>query len=329
MLGAPALLALEHRGPEQLGLLTPDMLLAEGNRPVRAGDVMPQGADRLRVYVFEFTAGESFAGITPPRSSRIIVRFHDLALEHDAAFERLSPRLIGAHPGFGAGIVSGFNALGTGPALEPGLAYARRLAQSWMAAGIGVVHLEMAGYETAACRDTALDRLAGAVTLHRHELLGVPGDRTRGAGARPRHAAAGRTTGRQPRFACMPMTGRPAPTRGDPAQEREALMDGVPPGQRARAANGALIVPQVLPAEAHFETPPAEETQDGWHIVSCPSPHLHRPRTTLGLGGTFMAGCLLVLGQEKLPQTKLRHCPRERSARRRNRGSSFWLRRPP
>jgi hypothetical protein len=26
-----------------------------------------------------------------------------------------------------------------------------------------------------------------------------------------------------------------------------------------------------------------------------------RPRTTLGLGDTFMAGCLLVLGQPKLP----------------------------
>jgi ADP-dependent phosphofructokinase/glucokinase len=89
-------------------------------------------------------------------------------------------------------------------------------------------------------------------------------------------------------------------TRRDPAQEREALMMGCLMAS-ARAANGTLTVPQTLPAEAHFETPPAEETQDGWHIVSCPSPHVDRPRTTLGLGDTFMAGCLLVLGQEKLP----------------------------
>jgi len=64
----------------------------------------------------------------------------------------------------------------------------------------------------------------------------------------------------------------------------------------ARAANGALVVPQDLPEEANFKTPPPEETEGGWHIVSCPSPHLDRPRTTLGLGDTFMAGSLLVLG---------------------------------
>ena len=299
MLGAPALLALEHRGPEQLGLLDPDMRLAEDNRPLRAADVVPHGGDRLRVYVFEFTAGESFAGMTPPRSSRIIVRFHDLALEHDVAFEQLSPRLIRAHPGLGAGIVSGFNALGAGPALEPALGYARRIAQGWTAAGIGVIHLEMAGYETPQCRDTALDRLAGAVTS-----IGMSLSEFRAIDPETPYLADGlRRLGERlgvDRVSVHADDWAISATRRDPEQEREALMMGCLMAS-ARAANGAPTVPQTLPAEAHFETPPGEEKQDGWHIVSCPSPHVDRPRTTLGLGDTFMAGCLLVLGQEKLP----------------------------
>ncbi len=300
LLGAPALLALEHRGPEQLALLAPDMLLAEGNRAMRAGDVVARGADRLRVYVFEFTAGQSFAGVTPPRSSRIIVRFHDLALEHDAAFERLSPRLIGAEPGFGAGIVSGFNALGAGPALDLGLAYARRLAQSWAAAGIGVIHLEMAGYETPQCRDTALNRLAGAVTSIGMSLSEFQTIDPVAPGLAEGMRRLGERLGAD-RVCVHADDWAMSATRRDPAQEREALMMGCLLAG-ARAANGALIVPQALPAEAQFERPPAEETQNGWHIVSCPSPHLERPRTTLGLGDTFMAGCLLVLGQETLSQ---------------------------
>lgn len=298
MLGAPALLALEHRGQQQLRLLGPDMLLAEHDGAVRAGDVVPRGADRPRVYVFEFTAGEGFAGITPPRSSRIIVRFHDLALQYDVAFERLSPRLIGTHPGFGAGIVSGFNALGAGPALESGLLYARQLAQSWTAEGIGVIHLEMAGYETVECRDTALDRLAGAVTsvgmsLSEFQALAPAGLRlAEGMRRIGERLAVDRVCVHADDWAM-------SATRRDPAKEREALMMGCLLAG-ARAASGVLSVPQALPEEAHFGTPPAEETRDGWHIVSCPSPHLERPRTTLGLGDTFMAGCLLVLGQEKL-----------------------------
>lgn len=304
MLGAPALLALEHRGPEQLGLLDPDMLIAADDRPVRAGDIRAEGADRLRVYVFEFTAGESFGGITPPRSSRIIVRFHDLTLEHDAAFERLSPRLIGAHPGLGAGIVSGFNALGDGPALGTGLDYAHRLAQSWTTAGIGVIHLEMAGYENAQCRDRALNRLSGVVTsigMSLSEFRAIDPD-TPSLADGMRHL--GERLGVD-RVCVHADDWAMSATRREPAQEREALMMGCLMAG-ARAASGALTVPQGLPAEAHFEPPPAEQTQDGWHIVSCPSPHLDRPRTTLGLGDTFMAGCLLVLGQETLPQAAAR-----------------------
>ena len=304
MLGAPALLALEHRGPEQLSLLDPDMQLAKDDRSQRAADVLSEGDDRLRVYVFEYTAGQNFAGITPPRSSRIIVRFHDLALERDAPFERLSPRLIGAHPGLGAGIVSGFNALGTGPALEAGLGYACGIAQSWTAAGIGMIHLEMAGFDTVRCRDTTLERLSGVVTsigMSLSEFRAIDPDTVRlGDGMRRLGERLG-----VDRVCVHADDWAISATRRDPVQEREALMMGCLLAS-ARAASGAMTVPQALPAAARFDKPPPDETLGGWHVVSCPSPYLERPRTTLGLGDTFMAGCLLVLGQEKLPQASTR-----------------------
>jgi ADP-dependent phosphofructokinase/glucokinase len=302
LLGAPALLALAHRGPEQLGLLDPDMLLADGGRPARAADIAVRGADRQRVYIFEYTAGDRFGGITPPRSTRIIVRFHDLDLERDADFARLSPCLIAGDGGLGAGVLAGFNALGTGPALQAGLDYARGLAQAWADAGIGVIHKEMAGYDTPACRDRAIEGLAGAMTSIGMSLSEFRAIDPAAVLLQEGLCRLGDRLGVD-RVCVHADDWAIAATRGDPAQEREALMMGCLLAS-ARAAAGRLVVPKALPAEARFEAPPAEQTHGGWHIVSCPSPHLERPQTTLGLGDTFMAGCLLVLGQETLPAAR-------------------------
>jgi ADP-dependent phosphofructokinase/glucokinase len=298
LLGAPALLALNHRGPEQLARLDPEMLLAADGRATRAADIQPEGPDRPRIYVFEFTAGENIGGVIPPRSSRIIVRFNNLDLERDTAFERLSSRLIAESPGLGAGVLAGFNALGDRPELEAGLDYARSIAARWQAAGIGIIHLEMAGFDTEECRDKMLAGLAGSVTsigMSLSEFRAIdPACRDLPAGARrlAERLRADRITIHADEWAM-------SATRGDPAQEREALMMGCLVAS-ARAASGRLIVPTALPDGARFEERPAEENAGGWHVVSCPSPYLARPLTTLGLGDTFMAGCLLVLGQRPL-----------------------------
>jgi hypothetical protein len=299
LLGAPALLALNHRGPEQLARLDPEMLLAAAGRATRAADIEPEGSDRPRIYVFEFTAGENIGGVIPPRSSRIIVRFNNLDLERDAEFERLSPRLVAESPGLGAGVLAGFNALGERPELEAGLGYARSIAARWQAAGIGIIHLEMAGFDTENCRDKTLAGLVGSFTsigMSLSEFRAIdPTCRDPREGIRrlAERLQADRVTIHADEWAM-------SATRGDPAQEREALMMGCLMAS-ARAASGRLIVPKALPDGARFEEPPAEESAESWHIVACPSPHLARPLTTLGLGDTFMAGCLLVLGQTPLP----------------------------
>ena len=88
-----------------------------------------------------------------------------------------------------------------------------------------------------------------------------------------------------------------AATRKDPRTEREALMAGCLVAS-ARAAANRPVVPDDIPEGATFREPSfAPLARHGaWSIVACPSPYMPRPATTLGLGDSFTAGCLLVLG---------------------------------
>jgi ADP-dependent phosphofructokinase/glucokinase len=298
LIGAPALLALEHRSPEQLAVLDADMLIA-AEAPVRAADERGGGVDRPRVYVFEYDADEPIDGAAPPRASRIIIRFHDFDLERDEAFLSLGPRLLRQGGGQGCGVLSGFNALGAGARLEAGLALAREAAAAWRAAGIGLIHLELAGYESPACRDRAIAGLTGAahslgMSLSEFRAL-MPGSGPLADGLirLGERFSLDRVTVHADDWAI-------SATRRNPAQEREALMMGCLLAS-ARAAAGQLTIPSGLPPGACFEEPPPEVLLGDWSIISCPSPHVRHPRTTLGLGDTFMAGCLLVLGQPSLP----------------------------
>ena len=301
LLGAPALLALEHRTPEQVSVLDAEMLVAE-DRPVRAADLRASGQDRPRVYVFEYDADQEIDGVAPPRSSRIILRFHDFDLEQDAAFLRLSPALLRSDGGGGAGILAGFSALGAGVRLDTGIAQARAVATAWKQAGIGLVHLEMAGYETPACRDQTLTGLTGAMTSIGMSLSEFRALMPEASGLDQGLVALGERLGLA-RVSVHADDWAITATRGDAVQEREALMMGCLLAS-ARAASGHLTIPKSLPADARFEPAPPEGRRGAWSIVSCPSPHLRQPRTTLGLGDTFMAGTLLVLGQPRLEPSR-------------------------
>ena len=86
-------------------------------------------------------------------------------------------------------------------------------------------------------------------------------------------------------------------TLGDPVVEREALMLGCLLSS-VRAAAGRPVRPQSIAARAEFHQPPFPDPVGSgrWTLVSCASPYLARPETTLGLGDSFTAGCLLALG---------------------------------
>ena len=289
---APALLALEDRSAAMLRLVPPEILLAEGDRLLPAGAVPPRGAARPEVFIFEYTAGRPVGQVVPTRSSRIIVRFSNLGLEHDEAYDRLT---IGLAPEAGAGLVAGFSAVPVAD-LDREARRAFSLARAWREAGLRTVHLELAGYDTTAMVETVLDAARGtasSIGMSHSEFLWLRGRSADLGGAM---AALGEAHGMD-RVCVHADHWAAAVTRCDPERERRALLLGCLLAG-ARAAAGRPVPPRALAPEARFETLPfAPLARHGaWSFVAVAAPHLQHPATTLGLGDTFTAGCLLALG---------------------------------
>jgi len=179
------------------------------------------------------------------------------------------------------------------------VARARALALRWRAAGVPIVHMEMAGFEKLELRDRTVDGLRGGFTsigFSQSEYQAMA------PGGTPDTATIAATADRLgvDRLCIHADTWALAATRGDPDQERTALMMGCLLAS-TRAAVGQPVRPAAVNSGALFDEPPEESRHGAWNIVACSAPYLPRPVTTLGLGDTFMAGCLLVLGQQHRP----------------------------
>lgn len=291
-LGAPALLALATRSPEQMAVLDPDLHLAHEGRLVDVAQLRPTQPDAAKIYIFEFTAGRLLRDTVLQRSSRIIVRFNDPGLEDDGEFAALSIRLA---RDAGAGVLSGYNAVGRGD-LQGVLACTRSLVVEWRGRGTLLIHLELAGYECDAYRDAVLDGLSGHITslgLSQSEYEALVPARVPLADGM---ADLAERLGLE-RLCVHADNWAATVTTGDVAHEREALLVGCLLASN-KAATGQVTRPSRAPVEGIFENPPEFPTSRGkWKFVAVSAPYLPRPATTLGLGDTFMAGCLLVLGR--------------------------------
>ena len=311
MLGGQALLALTDRSAHQLALVDGRILLAVDGRALPASAVIPQGEGRPNIYIFEYTAGERVADIVPRRSSRIIVRFNDPGLDRDKAFEAVSTVLAAEA---GSGVLSGFNAVASGELAEA-LAWGRKLGLAWRACGVPMIHLELAGYQEASDRDSVIEGLSGcysSIGMSHSEFLALErcsedlGEAMIGLG---RALGVRRVCVHADQWAA-------SATLDDPGRERDALMAGCLIAS-ARAAAGVPVRPEEAPEGARFDEPPfgAPAQRDGWWLVSCAAPYLTSPATTLGLGDTFMAGCLLVLGARGVEQNRSEEAGAERLRR--------------
>ncbi|QIG49857.1 6-phosphofructokinase [Nordella sp. HKS 07] len=291
-IGAPALIALEDRSAHKLAQIHPDILIAENGKAVRAADVVARGPRQPEIFIIEYTAGRAIDGAAPRRSSRIIVRFHDPGLEHDAQFETLSAAL--AHEA-GAGLISGFNSIPY-ELIDSEVAQVTGMIQKWRAAGLGTVHLELAGYDTPRHRDRTVERLTGFITSigmsHSEFLALAPGN----ADLASDMCALGDRLGLD-RVCVHADHWAAAATRGDPQAERQALMMGCLLAG-TRAAHGVPAYPRSIDTRATFATPPLPplSRHGDWSLVACASPYLDHPAATVGLGDSFTGGCLLVLG---------------------------------
>ena len=227
--GAPALLALEDRSAAMLKQMPADILLAEGDALVPARAVVPRGEARPEVFIFEYTAGHPIGDVVASRSSRIIVRFADLGLEHDAAFDAAARGRAGQA---GAGLVSGFSAV---PAAEMVGECARvfGLVRDWRAAGLETVHLELAGYDPPDGVHEVLAAGRGLVTsvgMSHSEFRALRHEGTDLGQALALFAddlAVDRVCIHADHWAA-------AVTRRDPAVGGGGVADGLPPGRRAR-----------------------------------------------------------------------------------------------
>lgn len=294
ILGAPALLALEHRHADIMQVLCPDILLAEDGELRRARNVSSTDRSSNRVYVFETQAGRPFGPsqhlVDPVRSTRTIVRLWDGQLERDPAFETTSVAQASAS---GAGVLAGFS-LVSPDLIDDELRGAAKLAAAWRQAGLTLIHLELATYATKALRDRTIKGLKGHFTSMGMSLSEL---RT----LRPDYGDLASTLRDLAaeyglRRVCVHADEWAASlTLDDPDRERAALMGGCLIAA-TRAAEGRPMMPERLPVGAELMATAEEMRGDGWALVSCPAPWLKNPVTTLGLGDTFMAGCLLVLG---------------------------------
>ncbi|MBV9997933.1 MAG: 6-phosphofructokinase [Verrucomicrobia bacterium] len=293
LLGAPALISLQDRSERQLSVIHPDVQVATPGGVIRRAELQAVPGDKPAHYIFEFTAGVRFGSATPLRSSRTIVRFGNERLDDDPDFYRES---VAAAARAGAGILSGFNELAENE-LKGALEQTVALVQNWRRRGVHLVHLELGDCASARSRDVILETLAGVITS-----LGMSQAELRGFRAEPGdivdQACQLSKAFDLPRLCIHADAWALTLTKGEPSRELEALLCGCLLAA-SRAEKGRPCRPSGLPGQAEFHEPPYGPVSErgGRSVVCCATPYLQRPAATIGLGDTFLAGTLLVLGQ--------------------------------
>jgi hypothetical protein len=290
--GARALLALQDRSADMVRHIPSDVLVIERGRAVPVGTIVPRGEARPQIFIFEYTAGIRLADAAPPRSSRIIVRFSDPDLEDDHDFADWSADMAGQA---GAGLISGFSGVAR-DRLDGEIERVGALSRVWQARGLGTVYLELGGFDSIDTCRAALRGLKGS-----YDTLGMSHSEFVALSREPDLAGGmielAEELGLQ-RLIVHADHWAAAATLGDGTREREALMTGSLLAS-ARAEAGRPVRPTALPAEAVFHDGPFDTPKRSarWTLLSCATPYLEYPATTLGLGDSFTGGCLLVFGQ--------------------------------
>jgi ADP-specific Phosphofructokinase/Glucokinase conserved region len=290
MLGAQALMSLEDRSVQQLSVVHPDILIADASGLKRCGDTTPRLPSKPPHCVFEVAAGERVGPIVAQRSTRIIVRFIDEHLDRDPDFARESIKCAG---GAASAVICGFNELGD-QYLDQELANTCSLLNEWRRQGLSLIHLELGGYENTVARDKVFSTLGPFITS-----LGMSHSELREFGPQAEIEAVSKLRARfdLDRVCIHADEWALSVTRNDPENELKSLIGGSLLAA-CRAERGLTCVPARIPPLAEFLEPPWPAiTQDGQiSIVCCATPYLTHPTATIGLGDTFLAGTLLILG---------------------------------
>ncbi len=292
VIGAPALMSLEDRGRRQLSVLHPDISVGVKDGVRRVGEIPSTERTKPAHYIFEFTAGTEIGSTVLKRSSRTIVRFGGERLDNDPDFIRESITTAGDA---GAGILSGMNEI-KHEYINESLDQTVLLARAWKNRGLKYIHMEVGDYETDEARKRVLNVLGGVISslgMSYSELCSIlPGE---GKTVEKTYALAEELD--LCRLCVHSDTWALCVTKEDPEREFEALLCGSLLAS-IRAERGIPSRPVVLPRDVKFHDPEwrSFSTVGDRSVVSCATPYIERPAGTVGLGDTFLAGTLLVLG---------------------------------
>jgi ADP-dependent phosphofructokinase/glucokinase len=287
VLGGDALITLQDRSQRQLSVINPGVFVATQQGLTKRGALQPSGPSKPAHYIFEFNAGEFAGSEQAKRSTRVIVRFADDPLDRDPDFVRESIAQAGQA---GAAVICGYNEVASA-SLAAELEYTESLLSAWQANGLTMIHLELGGYEDLAPRDQVLSTLTPGISS-----LGMSHSELRefGTGEVATEVVQLCASLGLERICIHADTWALAATNGDPEAELESLMCGCLVAS-CRAACGQVAVPAGVPTDAVFLEPPYPPISKtpGGYLVCCPAPYLERPKATIGLGDTFLAGTLL------------------------------------
>lgn len=292
ILGAPSLVALRDRSTDQLSVLHPAIGICGPDGITTTSDA-PSGtaATKPRHYILEFTAGTRWSAGVVARSTRIILRFAHDGVERDEAFAKLTPRLA---PTAGAGLVSGMNGLRPGD--ERDEYWIIDLARRWRKSGLPLIHLELAEYPV----DRPLADLckqyvgvASSIGMSLSELRALTS-----SSADPAELALGVAQLASVDRVCIHAdTWSMSVHRHHPAVEVMMLLTGnlMAASRAAHGVPAAELDVHPLATYAN-DFPRSRDLGGGWRVDCVPSPYLYQPRSTVGLGDTFVAGTLLAHG---------------------------------
>jgi ADP-dependent phosphofructokinase/glucokinase len=298
-LGAPAIVALTDRNDEQLSVLHPGISVCASDGALVPPAAVPARTPprKPRNVILEFTEGTAWPNGRVRRSTRIMLRFLDSGIERDTLFAATARRMA---PDASALLVAGLDSLAEDD--DESVAWLKALAADLNARRLPTAHCELAEFP----RRGAMEDIARAFGgLARSIGMSLSEARILAGGGDP-PALAARAIAQRFGYPCVFIHADDwalAVHRGPPGAKIGALMAGNLLAS-ARASLGRPSADLAVPADAAFagDIPPSGPLGDGWQADCVPSPYLARPKATVGLGDTFVAGLMLAVGLETVPQ---------------------------
>lgn len=289
VLRATSVMALRHRGADQVSVLPKDLLVCSEGRLVPVREVVAtNGPSAARHGILEFPRGTAWGDRRLSRSCRAIVRFAPIALEVDEEF--LSQQAILAARSGGA-LLSGLNGLARQDSESIG--WALELLHTWKDGGVAPRHLELGDSSNVTELMAIVVRLSGlfsSVGMSLTELRRIWCD---AGDVRDSALGLARALG----CTCLVVHADQwslAIHREDPALVMRQLMAGnLLAAARARHGSPVTDIRPLGNSLYSSEIPAAGVMGGGWRADCAPSPYVESPASTVGLGDTFTAGLLL------------------------------------